>query len=105
MITQSVCLSYCQELLEGGIHEDSDTYKIALYTSAATLGIGTTVYAGTDEVPNGSGYTTGGEALTGVTIGSGGSQTWFDANNPSWAASTFTARGALIQSQPRRHGH
>jgi len=56
-ISQSLCTSFKQEILSG-THLSSHTYKIALYTSAATLGASTTAYATTNEV-SGTGYTAG----------------------------------------------
>ena len=57
-ITSAVCDSYTLELLSG-THTNTDTYKIALYTSAATLSAATTAYSATNEVV-GAGYTAGG---------------------------------------------
>jgi hypothetical protein len=79
-----------------GAFAAGDTYKLALFTSAATLNSGTTAYSTTNEVANGNGYTTGGVTLTGITYvdtNGTGSIDWGDA---SWPASTITARGALL---------
>jgi hypothetical protein len=94
-ITQALCTSYKKEILEG-VHEAADVYKIALYTSAATLDASTTVYSATNEVV-GAGYTAGGVALSGFTTGQSGTTAWIDwTTDPSWASATITARGALI---------
>lgn len=72
-----------------------NTYKMALYTSAATLGESSTVYAATNEVV-GTGYTAGGATLTGYTASLDGTTAILDFADPSWANSTITARGAII---------
>ena len=75
---------------------------MALFQSTSncdTLSVGTGVYGDlTNEVANGSGYTTGGIALTGeVWTHSGGTVT-FDCDNVVWTASggAITARFAVI---------
>jgi hypothetical protein len=94
-ITQAMCTSYKQEIL-GGIHLAADTYKIALFTSSATLDASTTAYATTNEV-TGTGYTAGGVTLAGFTRSNSGTTAWIDwTTDPSWASATITARGALI---------
>ena len=72
-----------------------NTYKIALYTSAATLSAATTVYSATGEVV-GTGYTAGGQTLTGLAQSLDGTTAIMDFADPSWANSTITARGATI---------
>ena len=68
-ISQAMCTSFKKELLEG-VHNfknsGGDTFKLALFTSSASLGAGTTAYAssGINEVANGNGYSTGGNTLT-----------------------------------------
>ena len=74
----------------------ADTFKIALYTSSATLGASTTAYSGTNEVANGSGYTTGGNTLTLVSPSLDGTTAILDFNDSVWSAASITARGALI---------
>lgn len=99
-ITQAMCSSFKQELL-GGIHDlDTDTLKIALYTSAATLDASTTAYTATNEVV-GSGYTAGGNTLTGAAISLDGTTAIVDFDNTTWAAATITARGALIYNSSK----
>lgn len=93
-ITTAICNSYKQEILEG-VHSTSDTYKLALYTSAATLGASTTAYSATNEA-SGTGYTAGGATLAGLSIGLSGSTAYLTFTDPSWANSTITARGCLI---------
>ena len=76
----------------------ADTYKIALYTSSATLDASTTAYSSTDEITNtsGSAYTAGGQTLTGATSTSSGTTAFADFDDASWSSASFTARGALI---------
>ena len=95
-ITAAICNSFKQEILQG-VHEAADTYKIALYPSTATLSKATTVYSSTGEVANGNGYTTGGATLAGFSVTLDGDTAILDwTTDPSWAAATITARGALI---------
>lgn len=95
-ITTSICNSFKKECLEG-VHEAADTYKMALYTSAATLNKSTTAYSATNEVANGGGYTTGGVTLAGYTTALDTDTAYIDwSTDPSWAAATITARGCLI---------
>lgn len=94
-ITQGVCVSYKGEIMEG-IHSPTDTYKIALFTSAATLNKLSTNYNAANEVPNGGGYTTGGKVLTGFNVTTGTDKAWLSFDDVSWTSATFTARGALI---------
>jgi len=93
-ITAAICTSYKLQVLSG-IHLSTDTYKFALYTSAASLDSTTTAYSATNEV-SGTGYVAGGATLTGFVTSSSGTTAWLTFNNPSWASSTITARGALI---------
>lgn len=72
-----------------------NTYKGALYTSAAALSAATTVYTTTGEVV-GTGYTAGGQALTGVAQSIDTTTAIMDFADPSWANSTITARGMII---------
>jgi hypothetical protein len=94
-LAQTLCSSFKQESWLG-IHDlDTDVLKMALYTSAASLGADTTVYTATGEV-SGTGYTAGGVVLTGVQVLLSGTTAYCTFNNPTWTGVTFTARGALI---------
>lgn len=97
MITAGLTNSFKQQLFLGQHDFLVDVLKIALYTSAADLGPYTTAYSAADEV-SGNGYTAGGEILVNVTVNV--SQTlnvaYVSFDNPTWLASTFTTRGALI---------
>jgi len=102
-ITQAVCNSFKAELLEGkhDFANGGHTFKIALFTSSATLGATTTDYSTTNEITNtsGSAYVAGGETLTGqsVTGGSSDSTAYVDfSNDPQWTSASFTANGAMI---------
>jgi len=98
-ITAAVCNSYKQEIL-AGVHLSGDTYKIALYTSAATLSKATTAYSATNEV-SGAGYTAGGATLTGFANGLDTDTATLDFADASWPSATITARGALIYNSSR----
>ena len=104
-IAQTATTSFKVELLQG-IHNfgptSPDTFKIALYTASANIGPSTTAYTATNELPNGNGYTTGGNTLTiSVSPTSGNNSSavptaYISFANSSWANATFTCRGALI---------
>jgi|NOAtaT_5_FD_contig_101_562954_length_3122_multi_3_in_0_out_0_4 hypothetical protein len=99
-ITSAVCNSFKQELL-GGIHDlDTDVIKLALYTSAATLGASTTAYTTSNEVV-GAGYTAGGNTLSGAVISLDGSVAIVDFSDTTWGSATITARGALIYNSSK----
>lgn len=97
-ITQAMCTSFKVELLQG-VHNftntTGDVFKIALYTSSATLDSTTTTYTTTNEVV-GTGYTAGGNTLTNVTPTSSGTTAFTDFADTTWSTATITARGALI---------
>ena len=99
-ITSAVCNSFKQELF-GGVHDlDTDVIKIALYTSAATLGASTTAYTTSNEVV-GAGYTAGGNTLSGAVISLDGSVAIVDFSDTTWSSATITARGALIYNSSK----
>ena len=97
-ITQAMCTSFKKELMTA-LHDFSasggNAFKIALYTSAASLGAATTAYSATNEV-SGTGYTAGGAALTNVEPSSSGTTGLTDFDDVTWSSATITARGALI---------
>ena len=98
-ITTAICNSYKQEILEG-VHASTDTYKIALYTSSATLDASTTAYSATNEV-TGAGYDAGGKTLTGFVSGLSTGTAYITFDDPSWTSSTITARGCLIYNSSK----
>lgn len=97
-ITSALCTSFKKELLERK-HDfnttSGHTFKIALYTSTATLGASTTAYSSTNEVV-GTAYTAGGIALTNIDPTSSGTTAFIDFADATWASATITAAGALI---------
>jgi hypothetical protein len=96
-ITQAMCDSFKVQLLNGAQNFSANTYKIALYTSAATLSNATTAYTSSNEVASGGGYTTGGNTLTVSTLPtSTGNVAFISFANSTWANATITAAGALI---------
>ena len=102
-ITQALCSSFKQELVTGThnfTESTGDIFKIALYTSAATLGASTTVYATTNEVV-GTGYTAGGKNMVSVTPVLSGTTAICDFADVTWTTVTLTARGALIYNSSK----
>lgn len=85
-------------LLDGTFDLNTDSLKIALFQSTSNIGSGSTTYAGlTNEVANGNGYTTGGNAVTGSL--SGTTTVTFDTTDPAvWTATGagFSARYAVL---------
>jgi hypothetical protein len=96
-ITQAMCTSFKTELLEGkhDFTNGADAYKLALFTSSATLSAATTDYSTTNEV-SGTGYTAGGGTLVNVTPTSSGTTAFTDFNDLTFSSSTITANGAMI---------
>ena len=99
MITQTIVDSYKRGLLEGVFNFSSTTtqvFKVALYTSAATLNENTTVYSTADE-SSGTGYTAGGQVLTISTYPTlSNSVAFISFATVTWPVTSITARGALI---------
>jgi len=104
-IAQSATTSFKVELLQA-VHNfgptSPNTFKVALYTAAANIGPTTTVYTSVDEVPNGNGYTTGGNTLVISVSPTSGNNTlgvptaFVSFTNSTWTNATFTCRGALV---------
>ena len=100
-ITSAICTSFKVELLKG-VHDftatTGDTFKIALFTSSATLGAGTTAFSTSNEITNSSGtaYTSGGATLTSVTPTTDSTTAVCDFADVSFTSASFTANGALI---------
>ena len=94
-ITQAMCTSFKSEILQEGHQLATDTIKIALYTSSANLGAGTTAYSTSNEI-SGTGYTAGGVTLTNKAVSTTGTTAHFDADDPTWTSASFPANGALI---------
>ncbi len=97
-ISQAVCNSFKQQILEG-IHDfesGADVFKLALYSSAANLSAATTVYTSTNEVGDTGQYAAGGGVLTSQQTSLDGSVAIVDFADLSFTGVTLTARGALI---------
>ena len=93
-IVQTQTTSFKKELYQAVHNLSTDTIKIALYTGNADLNADTTVYTTSNEVVA-SGYTAGGNTLTGVAISSSGYTAYVNWANTSWTAA-ITARCALM---------
>ena len=97
-ITQAMCTSFKKELLEGTHNfknSGGSTFKLALFTSSATLGAATTAYATTNEAI-GTNYTAGGLALTRVDPSSSGTTALTDFADLTFSTASVTANGAVI---------
>lgn len=96
-ITQAVCSTFKSDLLSGlqDFATGGDTFKIALYTSSATLDSTTTTYTTSNET-TGTGYTAGGLTLTSQSVTLSGTTAYIDFADASWTSSTISAAGALI---------
>ena len=95
-ITQAVCNSFKQELLQGLHDLDGHTLKLALYTSSATLGPTTTAFSTTNE-SSGTNYTSGGATISNVAVSLSGSVAFVDFDDVSFSSATISdAAGALI---------
>jgi len=98
-ITQAMCTSFKTQLLEGEHNfknSGGDTFKLAMYTSSATLGASTTAYTTSNEVSASGSYSAGGGDLTRVDPTSSGTTAFTDFDDISFTTATITARGALI---------
>jgi len=97
-ISTAMCTSFKQELLEAKhnfLASGGNTFKLALYTSSATLGAATTAYSATNEA-SGTNYSAGGAALTNVDPSSSGTTALTDFDDLTFSSATITANGALI---------
>ena len=97
-ITQAVCTSFKQELLVEGHNftNGQDTFKIALYTSSASLDASTTAFTTSNEVSDSGSQSSGGGSLTSVTPTTSGTTAICDFADISFTSATITARGAMI---------
>ena len=100
-ITSAICSSFKQELLQGKHDFDSSgghTFKIALFTSSASLGASTTAYSTSNEISNtsGSAYTAGGATLTNQGVSLSSTTAFTDFADVSYTSASFTANGAMI---------
>ena len=100
-ISSAICSSFKQEILVGTHNftaSSGDTFKIALFTSSASLGASTTDYSTSNEITNTSGtaYTAGGATLTNSGVSLSSTTAFVDFADVSYTSATFTANGALI---------
>lgn len=99
-ITQALCTSFKQEILDA-IHDiNTDTFKLALYLDTANLDATTTAYTATGE-SSGTGYTAGGLALSGGTVVTDGTTVIVDFSDLTFPTVSLTARGALIYNNSK----
>jgi hypothetical protein len=102
-ISQAMCTSFKVELLTATHNftaSTGDVFKIALYTSSASLDATTTAYTTSNEVV-GTGYTAGGNTLTNVTPTASGTTALTDFADTTWSTATITARGAMIYNSSK----
>ena len=105
-ITQAMCTSFKDQILEA-VHDfrtsGGDVFKLALYSSAATLDATTTAYTSSNEVANSGTYAAGGGTLTNVTPTTTGTTAFADFDDISFTSATINARGALIYNSTPTH--
>jgi len=105
-ISQAMCTSFKVELLSGGHNFNTanvarsantqDSFKMALYTSSASLGAATTAYTASGET-SGTGYAATGQALTVSAVPqASGTTAILNFSTETWSTASITARGALI---------
>ena len=98
-IASAICNTFKVEILKA-VHNftagGANVFNIALYTSSASMGAGTTAYATTNEVATAGGYSAKGKALTAVTPVLNSTTAVCDFDNISWTSASFTANGCLI---------
>jgi hypothetical protein len=93
-----MCSSFKKELLEAKhnfLASGGNSFKLALYTSSASLGASTTAYTSSNEA-SGTNYTATGAALTNINPSNDGTTGITDFSNLTFSTVTITARGALI---------
>ena len=97
-ITSTLTTSFKKELLDGTHNfkaSGGNSFKLALYTSSATLGVATTAFTTTGQA-SGTNYTSGGAALTNVNPTSSGTTGFTDFADLTFGTATVTARGCMI---------
>ena len=100
-ITSAICSSFKQELLQGKHSFESSgghTFKLALFTSSASLGAATTDYSTSNEISNtsGSAYVAGGATLTNSGVSLDSTTAFTDFSDVTYTSASFTANGAMI---------
>ena len=99
-ISSAICSSFKQELLQGKHSLDTsgnggDSFKLALFTSSASLDASTTAYSTSNEV-SGTGYSAGGTALTNTGVGLTSTTAFTDFSDVSFTSASFTANCCLL---------
>jgi len=97
-ITSAVCSSFKQEVLVGTHNftaSSGNSFKLALYTSSATLGADTTAFTASGQA-SGTNYSSGGSALTNITPVLSGTTAVCDFSDLTFSNATITARGCMI---------
>ena len=97
-ITQAMATSFKKELLEAKhnfLASGGNSFKLALYTSSATMSASTTAYVTTNQA-SGTNYTAGGSALTNINPTSSGTTGFTDFADLTFGTATITARGCMI---------
>ena len=108
-ITSAICSSFKQELLQGKHSFESSgghTFKIALFTSSASLGAATTDYSTSNEISNtsGSAYQPGGATLTNSGVSLDSTTAFTDFSDVTYTSASFTANGAMIYNTTTNGG-
>lgn len=101
--TTAMCSSFKRDLLKGYHGMDTDTFKMALYTSSATHGAATTAYSATNEV-SGTGYSATGQVLDNPSVTLSGTTAFVDFDDETWSTATITAASALIYNTTTNGG-
>jgi hypothetical protein len=97
-ISQAMCTSFKVQLMTGTHNftaSSGNSFKLALYTSSASLGAATTAYSSTNEA-SGTNYSAGGAALTNVTPVASGTTAIGDFADLTFSNATITANGCVI---------
>jgi hypothetical protein len=97
-ITQAMATSFKKELMEGKhnfLASGGNSFKLALYTSSATMTAATTAYS-TNQEASGTNYTAGGAALTNINPTTSGTTAFTDFADLTFGTATITARGCMI---------
>jgi hypothetical protein len=100
-ISQAMCTSFKQEILVGTHNftaSSGNTFKLALYTSSASLGAATAAYTSSNEA-SGTNYSATGSALTSFTPTTAGTTAFCDFSDLTFSNVSITARGALIYNE------
>ena len=98
-ITQAVCNSFKQELLQGLHDLDGHTLKLALYTSSATLGPTTTAFSTTNE-SSGTNYSSGGATISNVAVSLSGTVAFVDFDDVSFSSATISDAAGGYAAEP-----